>query len=258
MKNISAFLLCLLLFIQVGHTQVIYTQDVFAFVGDFGSNDEDEDSVSMLIKSWNPEAIITLGDNNYPNGSAADIDKNIGKYYHDYIKPYIGSYGAQADTNRFWPCLGNHDLMSAAGTPYFNYFQLPNNERYYDFVIGDIHFFALNSDPSEADGVTAASTQGIWLQNKLQASTSKWKIVYGHYAPYCSDAWYGNHPYIQWPFKNWGADIVLAGHAHLYERLVVNGFPYVVNGLGGQSKYNFGGSSSCVKSLVFPIIFSGF
>lgn len=87
--------------IYIGNAQITYTQNVFAFIGDYGTNDSDEDSVSQLVKSWNPEAIITLGDNNYPNGSASDIDDNIGKYFHDYIKPYFGSYGAEADSNRF-------------------------------------------------------------------------------------------------------------------------------------------------------------
>jgi hypothetical protein len=37
----------------------------------------------------------------------------------------------------------------------------------------------------------------------------------------------------QWPFAAWGATAVIAGHDHLYERLLVDGIPYFVNGLGG-------------------------
>ena len=40
---------------------------------------------------------------------------------------------------------------------------------------------------------------------------------------------------IQWPFKEWGANLVLSGHDHNYERLVVDGFPYFVNGAGGRN-----------------------
>ena len=50
---------------------------------------------------------------------------------------------------------------------YLNYFTLPNNERYYDFVQGPVHFFALNSDTNEPDGTSSSSTQGLWLQNGL-------------------------------------------------------------------------------------------
>ena len=31
--------------------------------------------------------------------------------------------------------------------------------------------------------------------------------------------------------------MVLAGHDHNYERLLVEGLPYIVNGLGGRSRY---------------------
>ncbi len=44
---------------------------------------------------------------------------------------------------------------------------------------------------------------------------------------------------MQWPFKNWGATAVIAGHDHTYERLIVDDLLYFVNGLGGKSKYSF-------------------
>jgi glucose/arabinose dehydrogenase len=45
---------------------------------------------------------------------------------------------------------------------------------------------------------------------------------------------------MQWPFAEWGADVVLAGHDHVYERLTIDGIPYIVNGLGGYpSRYFF-------------------
>src|SRR5688500_4354858 len=62
----------------------------FAVIGDYGSDDSHELAVANLVKSWNPEFIITLGDNNYPDGEAATIDANIGKYYREYIYPYRG------------------------------------------------------------------------------------------------------------------------------------------------------------------------
>ena len=34
-------------------------------------------------------------------------------------------------------------------------------------------------------------------------------------------------------------DAVIAGHDHTYERLLINGIPYFVNGLGGGEIYNF-------------------
>jgi hypothetical protein len=45
---------------------------------------------------------------------------------------------------------------------------------------------------------------------------------------------------MRWPFKEWGADLVLAGHDHTYERIVVDGMTYLVNGLGGAAFYALG------------------
>src|SRR5690242_13756499 len=56
-----------------------------ALVADYGQPGQPELDVSNLIKSWNPQAIVTVGDNNYPMATSANIDANIGQYYHSYI-----------------------------------------------------------------------------------------------------------------------------------------------------------------------------
>lgn len=221
------------------YTVTTTTTTTFAFIGDYGSNSTNEAAVANLVKSWQPQFILTAGDNNYPSGAYSTIDVNIGKYYHSYIKPYTGSYGGGGDINRFFPALGNHDLLTSNGAPYLQYFTLPGNERYYDFVKGDVHFFVINSNPSEQNGTSSTSVQGTWLKNKLEASHSKWKIVYFHHSPFCSDNVHGNQSWMQWPFKAWGADAVVSAHAHVYERIIKDNFPYFVNGLGGQSIYGF-------------------
>jgi len=211
----------------------------FAIISDYGSNSSNEAAVANLVKSWQPQFILTCGDNNYPNGASSTIDVNIGKYYHSYIKPYTGTYGSGASVNSFFPTLGNHDVITSNGAPYLQYFTLPGNERYYDFVKGDVHFFAINSNSSEPNGTSSTSTQGTWLKNKLAASTSKWKVVYFHHSPFSSDNVNGSQTRMQWPFKAWGADVVISGHSHVYERIIRDNFPYIVNGLGGSSIYGF-------------------
>ncbi len=211
----------------------------FAAIGDYGSEGPNLSAVAGLIDSWNVDFIITQGDNNYPNGEAATIDDNIGQYFHQYIFPYPGNYGAGADSNRFFPSLGNHDWRTANAQPYLDYFTLPGNERYYEFRRGPVHFFAIDSDSHEPDGNTANSTQAQWLQYQLSVSTAPWKIVYGHHPPYSSSN-HGNIPDLQWPYKQWGADAYLAGHDHVYERIIRDDFLYIVNGLGGRSIYDFG------------------
>jgi hypothetical protein len=44
---------------------------------------------------------------------------------------------------------------------------------------------------------------------------------------------------MQWPFAEWGASVVMAGHDHSYERILVAGVPYFVNGAGGNTLYGF-------------------
>lgn len=217
----------------------IPVSSTFAIIADYGSNSAMEAAVANLVKSWQPQFIITAGDNNYPTGAWGTIDVNIGKFYHDYIKPYTGVFGSGAAVNSFFPTLGNHDVKTSNGAPYLQYFTLPGNERYYDFIKGNVHFFAINSNPSEPNGISDTSPQAIWLKNKLAASDSKWNIVYFHHSPFCSDKVHGSQAWMQWPFKAWGADVVISGNAHVYERIIRDNFPYFVNGLGGQSIYGF-------------------
>jgi len=209
------------------------------FIGDFGTTTPESFAVAALVRALDPRLVITLGDNNYPDGKASTIDANIGQHYHQFIAPYTGGYGAGALRNRFFPCLGNHDWSTAGAVPYLDYFELPGNERYYDFRRGPVHFFALDSDPSEPDGNLPGSVQGQWLESKLRASNAPFKIVYQHHGPYNSSDSHGPQADSQWPFKEWGASLVLNGHDHLYERVSISGLQYITNGLGGRNEYDF-------------------
>ncbi|HKY53481.1 MAG TPA: metallophosphoesterase, partial [Anaerolineales bacterium] len=213
----------------------------FAVIGDYGKAGQEELDVANLVKSWNPDFIVTTGDNNYMLGEASTIDENIGQYYHEFIHPYTGSYGAGATTNRFFPSIGNHDWDTSNAQPYLNYFTLPGNERYYDFVWGPVHFFFLDSDVREPDGNTSTSVQASWLQTKLARSTSAWQVVVLHHPPFSSGSTHGSSSILQWPYAAWGVDVVLAGHDHLYERLFRDGIPYFVTGSSGYPiLYPFG------------------
>ena len=217
----------------------------FAVIGDYGQAGEDELAVAAMIEGWQVDFIVTTGDNNYPDGEAETMDENIGQYYQAYIGSYPGEYGAGSVEDRFFPSIGNHDWNRQAGyEPYLAYFSLPGNERYYDFEQGAVHFFILNSDTNEPDGVGRSSAQAAWLQAGLADSSAAWQVVVMHHPAYSS----GRHTsteWMQWPFVEWGADAALAGHDHLYERLEVDGLPYLTNGLGGSpSIYDY--------SLVLP------
>lgn len=211
----------------------------FAVIGDYGQAGPAAEAVARLVRSWAPDFIVTTGDNNYPRGGALTIDGNIGRYYHMFIAPYRGRYGAGADRNRFFPALGNHDWGTPGAAPYLDYFTLPGNERYYEVRWGVVHLFILDSDPHEPDGITVDSRQARWLKERLQATDAPWRLIVLHHPPYSSGL-HGSTPALQWPFAEWGATAVLAGHDHVYERIERDGLLYFVNGLGGHpARYSF-------------------
>lgn len=216
----------------------------FAVIGDYGRNNTNEARVATLVGGWNPDFVITTGDNNYPDGEAATIDANVGQYYSQFIGNYQGAYGPGSPTNRFWPSLGNHDWHTITCTgssctgAHFDYFTLPHNERYYDVDLGLVHLFAIDSDSGEPDGRDQNSIQAAWLQQQLTASSACYNLVYFHHPPYSSGR-HGSSETMQWPFAAWGADAIFSGHEHLYERLDVGGMPYFVNGAGGATLYAF-------------------
>jgi len=203
----------------------------FAVIGDFGRDGPAEAGVADLIHRFAPQFIVTVGDNNYPNGSKLTWPDNVEKHYGDYIA-----------RRAFFPALGNHDWGYGGPnhTPYqvkvLDY--LPGNRRYYDLVRGPVHFFILDSNWQEPDGAAPDSKQARWLKERLSASTATWKVVILHHAPYSSGQ-HGPLERMQWPFAAWGADVVLAGHDHTYERIMRDGIVYIVNGLGGASRYRF-------------------
>ncbi len=209
----------------------------FAAIGDYGVDNSDQENVANLIKSFNPDFIITCGDNNYNQGKASTINKNVGKYYCDYIYNYDApsKYKCEGNAyndniNRFFPSLGNHDYANVNGNvPYLNYFTLPGNEIYYDFNWGPVHFFALDSNKDLEE-------QQTWFYEKLNASTNIFKVVYFHHSPY-SNGSHGNEPDMQWDFSN--VDLVLTGHDHIYSRIEKNNEAkpvYMITGLGGRKK----------------------
>ncbi|MCS7038868.1 MAG: metallophosphoesterase [Caldilineales bacterium] len=223
----------------------------FAVIGDYGAASPAEAKVAALVASWRPAFILTTGDNYYRGAGdpAHPYDGSTGRYFCAFLHgvqpgPWCRSDAMSRDGNRFFPALGNHDYSDAGLNRYLAYFTLPGNglsstsgnERYYDFVWGPVHVFVLNSNAVEPDGIRSDSRQARWLRTGLAASTTPWQVVILHHPPYSSGP-HGSTPDLQWPFAAWGADVVIAGHDHTYERIVRDGIVYIVNGLGGGARY---------------------
>ncbi|HEU4343690.1 MAG TPA: hypothetical protein VFU31_19240 [Candidatus Binatia bacterium] len=211
---------------------------VFAHIANYGNNNAVSRHIADLVRGWGPKFIIAGGGNT----TAGDYDDDIGQFYHDFIHPYGGAYGDGSAINSFWPALGQADWDVAPGdlTAWKAFFKLPDEERYYELVRGDVHFFFISSSDDEPDGNAFNSTQGAWLQAKLALSTAIWKVVVLETPPYSSGATTGSTAVLQWPFESWGANMVVAGKAGMYERITVGGIPYLVNGAGGSSLETLG------------------
>ncbi len=229
----------------------------FALIGDFGTDDSNEAAVATLVASWNPEFIATVGDNVYGSHT---FDETVGKYYCDFVTDVspddspIACDGGNSPVNRFFPATGNHDYDDGPTddfADYLSYFTLPganvptsgtsSSELYYDVRQGAVHLFIIDSESiSNAGGTNSApyNEHRAWLQAQLAASTAQWKLVIAHHPPY-SSARHGSNSWMQWPYAAWGADAVIAGHDHTYERIVRDGIVYFVNGMGGRGFYDF-------------------
>lgn len=212
----------------------------FAVFGDYGDGGAGEAAVAALVDGWNVDFILTAGDNAY--GSIA-FDDAVGQFYSNYIGNYTGSYGSGSDINRFFPTLGDGDYEDdSAGLNggidiYLDYFTLPDNERYYDFQIGSVHFFALNSDSNEPDGEGPSSLQAQWFDAAAAASDAMFEIAYFHHTAYRSDG--SGDADLRWNFEAGGVDAVFAGHSHDYDLVTRDddgdgtALPYITTGMGG-------------------------
>jgi hypothetical protein len=144
----------------------------------------------------------------------------------------------------FWS-PGNHDVETDGGNALAGLFGrqqvFGQGKRYWDFIPQDntnvrpLHLFVLDSEES-----SPLSEQFAWLQSALAVSTDFWNVVCFHRAPYTSDVnHYPGEAKMQQPYGEWGAHAVICGHGHNYERLEVNGLPYIVCGLGGATIRGF-------------------
>ncbi len=222
-------------------TNVTTDSIVFAVIGDYGKAGDPALKVAEMVKSWNPDFIITTGDNNYEHGDLSTIEENISNFYGGFIynfdapeKYRCNGTAFKDKINRFFPSPGNHDANNDQGLiPYLNFFTLPQREEYYSFVWGPISFFSLNSTANDI------SEQQDWLFQELIASETPFRIVYFHHSPY-SPGPHGNSEKMQWDYYNYGVDIVMTGHDHIYSLIKKKDeetLHYIVNGIGGKSLY---------------------
>ena len=180
----------------------------FAAVGDSRTNVGVWNTISTLINNRNPAFVVFNGDIVDTGSSSSQWDA-----WFDNGTNLIGS-------KMILHAQGNHDV--AAASYYQNIFDLPKNnvpttELYYSVDYGEAIFICLNSEtPGDA-------AQRTWLTNTLAANASKkWKIISFH-KPFYTVGPHANEMNSYWntwfkDFDDYGVDLILTGHDHLYER----------------------------------------
>jgi chitodextrinase len=167
-------------------------------------------ATSDLLLAMNPDAVLTVGDNQYETG-----------LLDDFQRAYGPSWGRVLD--RTFPVPGNHEYDSPGATGYYSYFGTRAGDPakgYYSFDLGAWHMIALNSECGPVGGCQAGSPQEAWLRADLAAHPAACTLAYWH-KPRFSSGKYPSNVAVQplWQALWDGhADVVLSGHSHHYER----------------------------------------
>jgi hypothetical protein len=211
----------------------------FLALGDCGWSSETQVKVKTEFLKYSENKpfhlALLLGDNAYSVGNDEEYQTGFFNPYQELLKKTI-----------LYPALGNHDYYSLMyengqykGT-YFNVFTNPTqgeiggvpsaSEAYYSYNYGNIHFIVLDSYGTEENQTKrlydTLSPQVQWLKKDLAANKKKWTIAYWHHPPY-GKADYDTDKVEELSLirenllrilERNGVDLVLCGHAHVYER----------------------------------------
>ncbi|ALK99001.1 alkaline phosphatase [Massilia sp. WF1] len=151
-----------------------------------------------------PQAVVlTLGDHTYPRGRP--------KEFTDCYGPTWGRF-----KDRTWPAPGNHEYYTPKAAPYFAYFGARAGRGYYSLEMNGWHIVSLDSNLAPAEH----AAQLAWLRADLASHPARCTLAFWHHPLYSS----GGHGSIPTMRDAWrllqeaGAELVLSGHDHDYER----------------------------------------
>jgi hypothetical protein len=151
-----------------------------------------------------PDAIVlTLGDHTYPHGKAQE--------FTDCYGPTWGRF-----KDRTWPAPGNHEYYTPDAAPYFAYFGERAGRGYYSLDLQGWHIVSLDSNLAPP----AHLAQIAWLRADLAAHPARCTLAFWHHPLYSSGG-HGSIPNMRDAWRvlmDAGAELVLSGHDHDYER----------------------------------------
>ena len=203
-----------------------------------GTGDE---ATAKLVGGIDGSTVLPLGDEAYPDGSAEDFNECYDRTWGRF-------------KGRTKPVPGNHDYETPNAEGYFDYFGKADGDPdkgYYSYDLGDWHLIALNSNCEEVGGCGASSPQVQWLKADLAANEEKaCTLAYFHHPLFTSGRYRPGIPKVRplWEaLYKAGADVVLNGHDHNYQRFAPQdpegradserGIREFVVGTGGKSHY---------------------
>lgn len=231
----------------VGAVQESAADPVLVGAGDIASCDDlaGAYATAKLVEKI-PGTVFAVGDLAYPDGSDEQFTNCYGK-----------TWGQFKDRTR--PAPGNHEYHSQGASGYSRYWGAVAGDptkAYYSYDLGQWHIIALNSECTQVGGCDAGSEQGKWLQKDLADHPAGCTLAYFHKPLFSSGLAHGADPELKpmWEILyHAGADVVINGHDHDYERFAQqdpdgkadpqHGIREFVVGSGGKNSHRVFGLS---------------
>jgi acid phosphatase type 7 len=190
---------------------------VVVAVGDIADCDTTGDSATAKLVRNIEGTVLTLGDNAYEDGSA-----------EEYARCYDPTWGRFKKSTK--PTPGNHEYRTPGASGYFDYFgdaAGDPSKGYYSYDLENWHVVALNSNCEQIGGCSKEAPQVMWLRQDLSTNPKACTLAYFHHPLYTSGE---HHPGIPKVRPIWaalyeaGADVILSGHDHNYQRFALQDF----------------------------------
>jgi 3',5'-cyclic AMP phosphodiesterase CpdA len=211
--------------------------------GDIGRCDSDGDDATAALVRARPRAVVaTLGDLAYERGRPDEFERCYG--------PSWGPF-----KSRTRPTPGNHEYGTSGASGYFDYFGKragTPGRGWYSYRLGTWLVVALNSNCDQVGGCGRGSAQERWLRRTLAANRVRCTLAYWHHPRFSSGNQHGATDDVEELWRALyaaGADVVLSGHDHIYERFALQtadgspatgrGLRQFVVGTGGAGLHGF-------------------
>ncbi len=204
------------------------------FIGDSRGAYETWDDLLLAMEAHSPDFYVFSGDMVELGPSQAEWDA------------WFDASGDVFANKVLVPAHGNHEFLAVH---YFAQFSLPNNEEWFSIRYGDLHLVSLNDTVRDQDDRSVHQVD--YMNRVFGEHDSSWQVAAHHQAMYSTSTNHGSDLDLRshWEpvYDNFGLDLVVAGHNHVYERSVPiragaevgpeAGTTYIVSGGAGAPLY---------------------